>query len=707
MEDEIFVCEEKYLRTTLKEVEDLIEYGNARLKVIPKIYKSDPLMMNNYMEAQTKKLILLDKIKGKPYFARIDFKTAQNNYQCYIGKIGIVDEEQHILTVDWRAPISSLYYDSNVGKCSYSSPDGLVEGNLLTKRQYTIEDGKLLNYRDVDTVSNDEILKPYLNASADSRLKNIVASIQAEQNEIIREDINKNLLIQGVAGSGKTTVALHRVAYLAYKYAKVLDASQYMVIGPNKFFVNYISGVLPDLDVNNVCELTYDELVSNLIKETIKLNGTDTNLKEAIKNPNLMNFEKYKTSINIKIVLDRYLDYLNSTAVPEKNFQIYGYDIVNYKTIKDIYDSLSNEQYDTISKKIDKTIILLENYIHDNRLRIITRLSVQNINKNLSVEETKKENQKIIKIKQKLTGSCKQELKSHFTILNSKVTKLYADFLVNFSRYFLSDIYDYSFSINKTINQLKHKLVDFEDLAILLYLGYKIKGNKDFLKYHSIIIDESQDYGLLHFYVLKLLLPNATFNIFGDLAQSIYSYRSIKDWDEVNSIIPSSLKYLNKSYRTTTEIMNEANRIIKYLNLSPSLPVIRHGNSVRYISYDYSNFDLIQKIIQEYQASSNSSIAIITKTEEEANFIQKKLEVKDLKLINSSESVYDGGLCILPSYLAKGLEFDCVIIADASSNIYSVNSEIDLKLLYVAMTRALHELTILYKNELIEPLRNN
>ena len=268
MKDEI-----EYLSYTLNKFNEVIDDSKLKLSNLKKLYPNnyDAMLEEKFrLESQINSV---ERAKSTPYFARIDFESKTNNEKCYIGKLGVQDYDNNIITVDWRAPISSLYYDSNIGKCSYEAPDGLIEGNLTLKRQYTIENSKLINFNDVDTVSNDELLKPYLSVSADNRLKNIVSTIQREQNEIIREKLGKNLVIQGVAGSGKTTVALHRIAYLVYNNRDLYKPSDYMVIGPNKFFVNYISGILPDLDVNGVSEYTLEEVFEKYVNEDYTINN--------------------------------------------------------------------------------------------------------------------------------------------------------------------------------------------------------------------------------------------------------------------------------------------------------------------------------------------------------------------------------------------------------------------------------------------------
>ena len=250
------------LKEIIAKFEDLIRDNKLRQEATKKNYSNDIDTMVSMLNKLEERLHTLQINIEEPYFARIDFKDNDTDKVdvCYIGKIGTMDEDNKIVTVDWRTPIASLYYDNATGECSYKSPGGIVEGNLLLKRQYDIENRKLISYQDVETVANDELLKPYLSTSIDNRLKNIVSTIQKEQNAIIREPIDYDVIIQGVAGSGKTTVALHRIAYLVYQNKDKIDVSQYMILGPNKFFVDYISNVLPDLDVNGVGEYDLLEL---------------------------------------------------------------------------------------------------------------------------------------------------------------------------------------------------------------------------------------------------------------------------------------------------------------------------------------------------------------------------------------------------------------------------------------------------------------
>ena len=314
-----FQKEKENLKNIIEEYEKIMEYYNQRIDVIPRIYMNNPTMIKNSIEMYSEKIRLMEKSVDKPYFARLDFARdgEEKIEQLYIGKVGVMDEDNNNITIDWRAPVSSMYYDSNIGIASYKAPEGICTGELLLKRQYDIEKRQLKSYQDVDTVSNDELLKPYLGASADNRLKNIVSTIQQEQNAIIREPLNENIIIQGVAGSGKTTVALHRIAYLVYNYRDSIKPNQYLVIGPNKFFVNYISGVLPDLDVENVKQLTYEELCAEFLNEDIKLIDEDKKLIQSIVNENLLEYEKFKVSMKFKQALDKFIKEIKESIIPE------------------------------------------------------------------------------------------------------------------------------------------------------------------------------------------------------------------------------------------------------------------------------------------------------------------------------------------------------------------------------------------------------
>lgn len=716
MNKEDFSEEAEKLQEIIAKFNEVMEYYNLRLDAIPKIYKDNPLMIANFIELYSRKISLMKRTIKKPYFARIDFARdgEKNVEKLYIGKVGVMDEDNNNITIDWRAPISSMYYDSNLGRTSYEAPEGICTGEMLVKRQYEIEDGKLQSFQDVDTVSNDDLLKPYLEASVDNRLRNIVSTIQVEQNAIIREPIAKNVIVQGVAGSGKTTVALHRIAYLVYNNRERINPEQYLVIGPNKFFVNYISSVLPDLDVDNVNQLTYLELCQKSINEKIQLINEEEKLIKSITDMESLEYERFKVSMRFKEALDKYVEQIDKSIVPDEELVIKGYRILPQKIIQKIYNSIGNNIiYNSIEKKIERVKLLLDKYIEKNNVkleRIIKRQYREKIEE-LSEEEKREEILKLEYVEKELKTNFRSSIKKYFSFKTKEILNLYYNFLCNITKYVeIEKINDWENKLKNNIANIKKKKVEFEDLSALIYLKVKIVGTEEYDSYRQIAIDEAQDYGEFSFYALRILFRRATFSIFGDLAQSIYQYRGIRNWNEVlNTTFEGDceLKYLLKSYRTTTEIMNSANNITKHINLKIAKPVIRHGESVEYIKYEKNQIDLIEKIIKEYMKKAYVSIAIICKNDEEAKKIYKKLKERNITATNivDNENKYEGGICVITSYLAKGLEFDGVIITDASEEKYSSEKVIDMKLLYVAMTRPLHELKVLYQKDITKPLK--
>ena len=681
-----FKNEEEKLNHILIKYDEVMKYYKNRINSIFTTYANNQTMIENLTEIYLEKIRLMEKSLNKPYFARLDFKRDGESdiEELYIGKVGVIDEKNNNIIIDWRAPVSSMYYDSNIGDASYKAPEGTCTGKLLLKRQYEIENKQLKSYQDVDTVSNDELLKPYLEASVDNRLKNIVSTIQHEQNRIIREPVNKNLIIQGVAGSGKTTVALHRIAYLVYNNRENIKPEQYLIIGPNKFFVNYISGVLPDLDVEDVKQLTYDELCSEILQENITLIDEDIKLLKSIKNEKELTYQKIKVSMQFKKALDKYIKEIKENTIPIYGVRINETEIISNEFIKQIYNSFEElDEYDNIKTRLMRTNLFFEKYIDEN------------------IEQYREYSEKELK----------KALKNYFNKLIPKIPKIYQNFLSNLDKY-LEISEDIKEQVKINIINSKNKKFEFEDLSSLIYLKAKINGIDEYGKYKQIVIDEAQDYGEFTFFSLKFILKNAAFSIFGDLAQSIYQYRSIENWESVlNNTFRNQgdIQYLLKSYRTTTEIMDSANNITKYIKLNTAKPVIRHGKKVSFIKYTEKNeqISLIKRILEQYKTQNYKTIAIICKNEEEAQELYIKLEMNDIKNITLNDTEYNGGICIITSYLAKGLEFDGVIISNSGEEEYNSHKIIDMKLLYVAMTRPLHELTILYKNDITKPLLLN
>ena len=696
--------EKQKLENVESNLEDIQKGEEEILRDLPKKYGSNPILLANLMSTSATKIANIQKIKEKPYFARIDFKEDKKSTKdkLYIGKIGVTDLDGKVVVTDWRAPVSTLYYDSNLGQVEYDAPYGKIHGELSLKRQIIIQNRKIESIFDVDSVSDDELLKPYLGASADSRLKNIVASIQGEQNEIIRKNIEKNLIVQGVAGSGKTTVALHRIAYLMYNNSEKYKANQFMVIGPNKFFINYISNVLPDLDASNAVQLTYEELASNFIGEKISYEDSTKKLNDIIDGRDTISNVKYKTTLEYKDLLDNYLKQIEYDIIPDDGLVINGICVLSKDEILAVYNQTQGEsikqRLDIISRRIANNI--------KNDDDIYSRVKSQMDALELSQTDVE-ERRKIIKkeldmLKDLNNTGFEKQLKKLLDISNLKVIPIYLNFVESVDN--IPQIIR-----DTTIKSLKSRVIENEDIAPIMYIKLKYFGNEDYKNIKCVVVDEAQDFGVFSYYILRNVLNQANFSIFGDLAQGIYSYRAIDKWEDIQNKIFEDSEYLNlrKSYRTSIEIMSEANKISSAINLGEAKPVIREAGPVIKTKVDVKNKnEYIKNKVQEYLNNGYKSIAIVYKNQTEMAKISKLLKENNIEneIIYKDQEKYNGGVCILTSYLSKGLEFDVVIVADADESNYDSDNVLDMKLLYVAMTRALHKLELIYTDKICKYL---
>lgn len=710
-----FIREQQKLEQTIKIISELLGIEQKELERVYNDYSreiDERLRVANFRKNHIK---VLEKASSNPYFARIDFKaiTDSDFKEIYIGRNGI-SKDGKVLITDWRAPISSLYYDSSTGKTSYKSPTGDVLGEVALKRQYDIENGKLIEYFDVDLVSSDNLLQKYLNANNDSRLKSIVATIQSEQNDIIRRPIDENVIIQGVAGSGKTTVALHKIAYLVYNYINSVKQSQYLVIGPNPVFIKYIKTVLPDLDVSGVSQLTFEQFAKDYIGEEIEINPSDKKISASIAGKS-NDIDKFKSSMLYKNMLENFFE-LYLKGIVSKPLKLNDFVVLTEEEMTPIFARALEEQHATLQGRVDATIERLIDYVKNNVDSILTRYNEyeNNLFKNASLEERESLRKKFIKERIEIQKNCSATIRKYFAKAVLSPIKLY--------RLFISMLDDFNIYGYKKINELKKTTMvnikgnkyDFEDLAALLYLKLRTEPNRQYSNIKHTVIDEAQDLGIFNFYVLKKCLPTSTFSIFGDLAQSIYDYRGIDNWDEVNSLIfnnKANIVNFNKSYRTTASIMNVADAISESINLGKSDLVVRQGLPVSFDEASTSN-ELVEQIankIKEYKEKGYKTIAVISKTDLLSRYINDDLRELGIVIPNVTEkddvSLDEFSVCTISNQLAKGLEFDAVILNNVNDKIYSCDSTLDMKLLYVAVTRALHELDVTYNGKLPEVLQ--
>lgn len=707
-----FELEKTKLENTVKDIKRIIKLENAELEELFDSFIGNKDELWRYVERKKVHIANLETSQDNPYFARIDFTSDDDKKSnvIYIGKNGVIDDKNDIIVTDWRAPISSLYYNSEIGNCSYLSPDGIIRGSLDLKRQFEIKDGELQEYFDVDLVSNDALLQKYLNDNNDNRLKTIVSTIQKEQNDVIRQALNDNLIVQGVAGSGKTTVALHRIAYLVYNYINSIKQEQYLVIGPNPVFLKYIQSVLPELDVTGVQQLTYENFARNYIGEDVEINNSDKKININISGSQTNDVDKFKCSLRYKEMLDAFIaEYINEMT--NADLMIDDYVVFSKEHIRKIFDSLSDNM--SLKNKIELTIDKLAGIIESNRDDFLVDYSRHIYNKFNSAKDKDAVRKQASKAREEINKNCRTILKKYFSKVKVSPTKLYKQFVGDIEKYDVKS-YEHLAELKKeTLANVKKNKYDFEDLAALLYLKSCVNPEFDYRNIKHVVVDEAQDFGEFNFVSLKSCLPNSSFSIFGDIVQSIYDYRSIDNWNEVNNCMfdnNGKIITFDKSYRTTSEIMNVANNVSESLNLGSSKDVIRHGKPVEFTKADDSGDipSIILKKIEEYKAAGYKSIAVISKTELLSKYINDDLA--DLGLVvpnvNFSDDLNDDkfSVCTISNQLSKGLEFDAVIINNASESIYSSESSLDMKLLYVAITRALHEVSIVYDGELTHAL---
>lgn len=710
----------------IKKVSDTIEIVKSNIEEYEILYSNllkenaDEQYIQNMSKIYSNKLKNLNNAVSVPYFARVDFKEdKQNNIQkIYIGKTGIFNDDYEVVVTDWRARISSIYYDGQLGNVEYECPDGIIKGDLSKKRVYTIENSILKDYQDIDITTNDEFLQECLNENSEARLKNIISTIQSEQNKIIRAKMSNPLIVQGVAGSGKTTVALHRIAYLVYTYEKEFNPDEFLIIAPNKFFLDYISNVLPDLGVDYVRQQTFEEFMLENIDANFEINPINVELSNIVnqngKTDLIKKSANFKSSLRFKELIDEFIDKFLKSNLPKGDFKISDIVVFNHDEVIDMFMNYFKNNSINDSKKMLTAI--LQKRVSNIANELIDRLSEQrksklyNIDKNLSDDKVKEIRLEIFKeteyeMQQLFKGGKKLVLDYLKNFKIEKVLSIYKKIIsdkILFDKYVKSELYEYILETYK--KNIKSKKVEYEDLAPLFYIQNRFWGNINNLKLEHIVIDEAQDLGEFQFYNFKeIVKPNMSMTILGDISQGIYSYKGINNWNKLNQIVfdnKASIEYLKESYRTSMEIMNEANTIINKIvdneNIILAQPIERHGDKVEHwkIDSEDSKISKIYEIIKTHLEAGHINIAVITKDFDESIELHKKLtnyEV-DIKLISENLDKYTGGTIIIPSYLSKGLEFDSVIISD--SNKYSENI-LDTKLLYVACTRAMHTLDII------------
>lgn len=729
---------QNYITKEIKESEERLERGFEDYDFDD---YADDFMKAALRDKFTQRIKNLKMVINKPYFARVDFieKGDIKRDAFYLGKVMVTDHNTlEQIVIDWRAPIADLYYEGRLGEANYNCPAGNIEGEIKLKRQYFFnKDGELENVMDIDITTNDEMLQPFLAANSDTRLKNIISTIQAEQNKIIRSEMWRPLVVQGVAGSGKTTIALHRIAYLIYNYDKNFFPEEFLIIAPSKFFLNYISNVLPDLGVERVQQSTYEDIAFEIIGDEFDIEDPNEKLAIIIDN-NKSDKEKemskvieqasiLKSSIRFKNMLDEYLYELEKRFIPDEDFKIDKYVFMKREDIHHLYF----REYANlpICRRIEEIVKHLKNSVMMRSGEILKDIEEERDYKIAKVKaEEPIEEIRLSMIRnlygdaEKLAKSVIKDAKKHalnYFGANKVMTplKYYKEFLDVYFEQIASERID-----KRQIKYIKDSFataqrkgkIEMEDIAPLMYIKCMVHGVKTKFELKHIVVDEAQDFSEFQFYVFKKIIKSNSMTILGDLAQGIYYYRGTRNWQKTMSIVfgeDSDLKYLTlkKTYRTTEEIMNVANKVISnindVLNCELGEPVMKNGAPVTFKHFE-NHSDMINQIkarLEEFKQKGFTNIAIIGKTIPDCLKLQKELNNDEIHMISSKDAEYNGGINICPSYLSKGLEFDAVIITDTDVNNYT-KSEVDTKLLYVCITRAMNTLDIYYVDKITELL---
>ncbi|GKX67189.1 HelD family protein [Inconstantimicrobium mannanitabidum] len=640
---------------------------------------------------------------NKPYFARVDFKEEgeESAEKIYIGFSNLLDEDTYeVYVYDWRAPIASIFYRYELGGARYNSPNGEIGGQVLIKRQYEIKNGKLDYFIDSNLNIADDALREVLAKNTSSKMKTIVETIQREQDIIIRDIESELLIVQGVAGSGKTSIALHRVAFLMYQgFLTKLYANNIMIISPNDFFGNYISDVLPQLGEENIRTVTFEYIFKEIFENSINAKSRNELLEdiigcEDVKRKNIMKSSmEFKSSKEFVIILNRLIWFYEHKMIEISDIYYNGVYIADKHSIKEFLLK------DTINMSIEKKLAIIENRIFE-KVTPIRKKRREKLEKYIvNFPEHQFERRAIARlITIKETNKLKAQIR-RFTKVDYK--RIYEALFRNKNLFYtLAKGLKLPENIEGIIDNFNcnfEKSICYEDMLAMLYLKVRMSGCSIFKEIKQVVVDEAQDYYPIHFQILKELFKNSRFTILGDINQSIEKEATLSIYDDVKNILNkkrSSTVILNKSFRCSYEISKFSN---KFLDENIQIESFERHEEEPKIIEALNIEDLDNKIINTIEVYRNlnyASIALLCKSMKECEEVYNRLKNKiNIKIISRSDDDIKG-IVIMPIYMSKGLEFDCVIVYEVNWKNYK--TEFDRRLLYIASTRALHKLSLFY-----------
>ena len=713
MNDKELKQETDYLKTVLYILEKKIEGNEALLKEAEAdISKNLKYAWDNSLEdyewAEVKlkvnrkeasevnaknRIVAYKRMIKSAYFARIDFFDGEETTPIYIG-IATLNDGNYFYVYDWRSPISSMFYDYELGKAQFTTPNGVVSGEITLKRQYKIEGDKITQIFDTSIQVVDNILQEILSGHATDKMRNIVTTIQKEQNKIIRKLDSDILVVSGPAGSGKTSVAMHRVAYLMYAYKESLTNTNVLILSPNDIFSNYVSNVLPEIGEDNVYQTTFaDFIMANLTEFKIKENMNDVYefVYSNIGRPKTAKFNSIKLKLSSAYInlIENYLFSQRVKILSLNDVIVDGKVLIEKEFLEKFIKSINlvgltyKEQAIALIEKILLHLDIKTNRNKDIKNKVKREL-VANFNKikskDLYVNLYSNKDEFVERVEE-IYNSTGTNKKDRLTIKA------------------LCDIFDYTSSC------LAHGVLPYEDVSGYLYLKDRLTGFKTQSSIKQVVIDEGQDYSLIQYRILSHVFKNAKITVLGDSDQCILPFVYNK-FDTIINVLKEDrveakcdLTYLTKTYRATSEI----NAFTKsLLGQKPNYTQIeRHGEPVSVIkdNPNVSKSQMIKDAINLFKLGK--TVAIITKTEADAQFIKASLSQDKLsrlfKVVGlTDKAITSDKILIIPTYLSKGLEFDSCLIYNANIEYYPEELK---NLFYVACTRALHDLKIYYTTE--------
>lgn len=659
------------------------EYRDDEDKII-EYFDHERFVKEEAFKTIDRKLKELNILKVSPYFGRVDFREEDYGVETIsIGRFGVTPEDSfEPLIVDWRAPISAIFYNGGIGEGYYEAPKGKVDVSVLAKRQFIIKKGQLEGMFDSAVDVKDDILQSVLSKNSSEKLKDIIMTIQKEQDDIIRQPRVNTVIVDGVAGSGKTTIALHRIAYLLYNYRKILE-DKVLILGPNNIFMEYISTVLPSLGESGVQQTTFKDFALDLIDLDTVLSLK--NVMERVLSGDKKFEEEIacKTSIEYKYLLDNYLEELNSEYFKSKDVYFRGHRVLLAAEMEKMF-SLEFISL-PLFRRCKKVKRIIFSRLKDARDEEFRKLQKEHENEKASYSKDElifhindMEYKRKLKVRELIQDVI--EVKKSLAFLNPPdVISLYEEFNNN------------NF-INKELTEV--------DLGAILYLKVKLEGTKLSKEIKHIVIDEAQDYSMLQFIAIKELTKVVSMTIVGDSNQRILPLKDEKvpmiELQHTLNNMEINKFNLYKSYRSTKEIMDYSNTFLKNESI---VPLVRSGDSVvESIAENTDSIsDLLEKYVNEMRDKKLENIAIVTRDLEDAYKVNSAIKNKvTARVIDRENLHHSDAVMIIPSYFAKGLEFDGVIIVSNEKQCFTEED----KLMYVMCTRALHNLYVIKAKEL-------